>query len=123
MVRSAAEEMATDIYRIEIPIFDKFLGTLNSYVIKGSERNLIIDTGLDEEACMAAMQTGLRELDIDLKKTDFFITHMHPDHLTLAPRIATVKNKIYFNQAEADRLKSGVRWEDLVEACRVNGIP
>lgn len=120
---SRAEEIACGIYKIEIPIFDKFLGTLNSYVIRGSERNLIIDTGLDEQGCMDAMQAGLREIDIDLEKTDLFITHIHPDHLGLAPRLARATTKIYFNQLEADLLQSGLRWNNLVSVARRNGIP
>lgn len=79
------QEIFKNIYKIEIPIFNSPLKALNSYVIKGLERSLIIDTGLNQEECMNAMQAGLREIGVDLRETDFFITHIHPDHIGLVP--------------------------------------
>jgi len=69
------EEILANLYKIEIPLPDNPLKALNSYVIRNSERNLIIDTGWNQEECMNAIQTGLRELGVDIRKTDFFITH------------------------------------------------
>ena len=70
----------SDIYRLEIPLPGNPLRAVNSYVIKGGERNLIIDTGMNREECREAIDAGLRELGIDLEITDLFITHMHADH-------------------------------------------
>ena len=53
------EEILANLYRIEIPLPQSPLKALNSYVIKNPERNLIIDTGWNQEECMNAMQTGL----------------------------------------------------------------
>lgn len=39
------EEILTNLYKIEIPLPKSPLKALNSYVIKDTERNLIIDTG------------------------------------------------------------------------------
>ena len=69
------EEIASDFYRIEIPLPETQLKSVNSYVIRDTERNLIIDTGMYNDECFNAMQTALKKLDVDLKKTDFFITH------------------------------------------------
>lgn len=44
---------------------------LNSYVIEGPERTLIIDAGWNREECMLAMQASLRQLGVDLKKQTF----------------------------------------------------
>ena len=55
------EEIASDFYRIEIPLPDTLLKSVNSYVIRDKERNLIIDTGMYEDACLNAMQCGLEE--------------------------------------------------------------
>jgi glyoxylase-like metal-dependent hydrolase (beta-lactamase superfamily II) len=92
-------------------------------VIKNPERNLIIDTGWNQEECMNAMQTGLRELGVDLRETDFFITHLHADHLGLVSQLVTESSKIYFNQPDADRLKAGFLWDDFVSFARLNGYP
>jgi glyoxylase-like metal-dependent hydrolase (beta-lactamase superfamily II) len=117
------EEILPNLYKIEIPLPKNPLGSLNSYVITNSERNLIIDTGFNRDECLNTMQTGLRELGINLIKTDLFITHMHPDHLGLASSLATDTSKIYFNQPEADLVQSGVFLDDSYHfACR-NGFP
>ena len=117
------EEIVPNLYRIEIPLPNNPLKYLNSYLIKSSERNLIIDTGWNQEECMKAMQTGLKELGVDIKKTDFFITHLHTDHIGLVSRLASETSVIYFNQSEADRIKSGIRLDDLISLARMNGFP
>ena len=112
-----------DLYRIEIPLPKNPLKALNSYVIKSRERSLIIDTGWNQEECMVAMQEGLKELEIDIRKADFFITHLHTDHLGLVSSLVTDTSTIYFNQPEADRIKSGIVLDDLIRFARLNGFP
>jgi len=117
------EEILANLYKIEIPLPNSPLKALNSYVIKNSERNLVIDTGWNQEECMNAMQTGLRKLGVDIRKTDFFITHLHADHFGLVSNLITDTTRIYFNQPDADRFKSGFPWDDLVNFARLNGYP
>lgn len=117
------EEILPNLYRMEIPLPDSPLRALNSYVIKASERNLIIDTGWNRQECMNAMQAGLRRLSVDLRKTDFFITHGHGDHLGLVPDLAPDTSTIYFNQPDADWLKNAARWKAGSDFARVNGFP
>jgi glyoxylase-like metal-dependent hydrolase (beta-lactamase superfamily II) len=117
------QEIFKNIYKLEIPIFNSPLEALNSYVIKGLERSLIIDTGLNQEECMNSMQAGLREIGVDLRETDFFITHIHPDHIGLVPRLATDTTRIYFNQPEADWIRMGINWNDFIPLARSNGFP
>jgi glyoxylase-like metal-dependent hydrolase (beta-lactamase superfamily II) len=115
------EEIMANLYRIEIPLPKSPLKALNSYVIKNTERNLIIDTGWNQEECMYAMQTGLRELGVDIRKTDFFITHIHSDHLGLVSNLITDTSMIYFNQPDADWFNSGIHLDDFVIFARLNG--
>jgi glyoxylase-like metal-dependent hydrolase (beta-lactamase superfamily II) len=117
------EEILANLYKIEIPLPKNPLKALNSYVIKNTERNLIIDTGWDQEECMQAMQAGLKELEIDIEKTDFFITHLHADHFGLVSNLITGTSKIYFNQPDANRFRSGFRLDDFVNVARLNGYP
>ncbi len=117
------EEVGTNLYKIEIPLPRNPLRALNSYAIKGRERNLIIDTGWNQQECMDAMQAGLKELEIDIRETDFFITHFHTDHLGLVSNLITDTSTIYFNQPEADRLKSGISLDELMVFARLNGFP
>jgi glyoxylase-like metal-dependent hydrolase (beta-lactamase superfamily II) len=117
------EEILTNLYKIEIPLPNSPLKALNSYVIKDSERNLVIDTGWNQEECMNAMQTGLRKLGVDIRKTDFFITHLHADHFGLVSNLITDTTTIYFNQPDADRFRSGFPWDHFVNFARLNGYP
>jgi glyoxylase-like metal-dependent hydrolase (beta-lactamase superfamily II) len=117
------EEIFTNLYRIEIPLPESPLRAVNSYVIKGLERNLIIDTGWNQDECMNVMLAGLRELGVDIKKTDFFITHSHSDHLGLVSTLAPETSKIFFNRPDADRVNSGIRLNEFVRYARLNGFP
>ena len=117
------EEILANLYRIEIPLPKSPLKALNSYVIKDEERNLIIDTGWNQEECMEAMQAGLSELGVDLRRTDFFITHLHADHFGLLSNLVTDASKIYFNQPDANRFREGFRWDDFAHFARLNGYP
>jgi len=95
------EELLPDLYRAEIPLPRSPLKALNSYIIKGNGRFLIIDTGMNREECLLPMRSALQKLNIDLEKTDFFITHLHADHSGLVGVLATDSSKIYFNKTEA----------------------
>ena len=94
------ENLAKNLYRIIIPLPNSPLKDLNSYVIKGGDRNLIIDTGFNRTVCYEAMQQGLNELAIDLNRTDFMLTHMHADHTGLVERLATDSSRIFFSRID-----------------------
>jgi len=117
------EEILANLYKIEIPLPKSPLKALNSYVIRDAERNLIIDTGWNQEECLKAMQAGLSELGVDLRKTDFFITHLHADHFGLLSNLVTDTSKIYFNQPDVDRFRSGFLWDDFAHFARLSGYP
>jgi glyoxylase-like metal-dependent hydrolase (beta-lactamase superfamily II) len=92
-------------------------------MIKSSDRNLIIDTGFNREECMDAMQAALDELDVDLAKTDLFVTHLHADHFGLVGSLATETSKVYFNQPDAERIHATDGWENMLEFARTSGFP
>lgn len=95
------EPILPDLYRIEIPLPNSPLKALNSYLIKGQGRCLIIDTGMNREECLHPMLSALETLDVELEKTDFFITHLHADHLGLVGHLASEASTIYFNEVES----------------------
>lgn len=117
------EEISANLYRIEVPLPGSPLKAINSYLIKNADRILVIDTGWNQEVCMEAMRAGLRELGIDGHRIDFFITHLHADHFGLVSNLMTDHSKIYFNQPDADRFKSGFRLEEFLNFARSNGYP
>lgn len=104
------EEIATSLYRVVVPLPKNPLRTVNSYMIKDRERNLIIDTGMNLPEGREVFLAALKELDIDLEKTDFFITHFHIDHLELATSLVTKTSKLYLNQIESNALQNANRW-------------
>ncbi|MFC2050916.1 MBL fold metallo-hydrolase [Chloroflexota bacterium] len=120
------EELLPDLYRVEIPLPGSPLKALNSYVVKGRERFLLIDTGLNREECLRPMLSALKELDIDLSRTDFFITHLHADHSGLVGTLATDTSKVYFNRTEANSVffsGSEDHWKRLFDFYHSNGFP
>ena len=117
------EEVLPNLYKIEVPLPRNPLQAINSYIIKGQGQSLIIDTGMNREECMRVMSSGLKELEVDLKKTDFFITHLHADHLGLVSSLATDTSTIYFNQPDANSINSGSPWEKNARFAGINGFP
>ncbi len=117
------EEVATSIYRVEIPLPRNPLKALNSYVIKGRERHLVVDCGMRRKECKDAMLLGLDALGVDLCDTDFFITHFHADHLGLVSDLATSGAKIYLNEADATRLITPGLTDAFAGSARLHGFP
>ena len=74
------EEILANLHKVEIPLPKNPFKAVNSYVIKNSKRNLIIDTGWNQEEAMSAMQTGLRELGVDITKHEFDLEFVLPGH-------------------------------------------
>lgn len=117
------EEVLPNLYKIEVPLPKNPLKALNSYVIKAPERNMIIDTGLNHEKCKSVLCSGLRVLGVDFEKTDFFITHLHADHMGLVASLVSETSKIYFNRLDAELISCGGRWDDMRNFICKNGFP
>lgn len=117
------EQLLPNLYLIRIPLPGSPLGWVNSYVIKGLDRNLIIDTGLNRRECLEAMQAGLGEIEVDLKRTDFYITHMHTDHIALAPKLVQDSSTIYINRPDKEYIENWPGWEAISGSAGLNGFP
>ena len=118
-----ADEIMKGLYRIVVPLPNSPLKDLNSYVIKGDNRNLIIDTGFNRSVCYEAMQKGLDELGIDLSRTDFMLTHMHADHTGLVSRLASPTSKIFFSRIDSRVFDEDNSWQPLIDFAEINGFP
>src|SRR4030042_1748214 len=120
------EELLPGLYRVEIPLPRSPLKALNSYIVKGRERFLIIDTGMNREECLRPMRSELQKLDVDLSRTNFFITHLHADHSGLVGVLATDTSKVYFNKTEASSVAFQISedfWKVLFAFYDSNGFP
>lgn len=112
MSKPLFEEVLPSLYRVEVPLPNNPLKATNSYIIKG-DKNLIIDTGMNRKECMDALSAALTELQIDLQRTDFFITHLHADHSGLVGELATGEASVYFNQPDAEVIQNKHLWQEL----------
>jgi glyoxylase-like metal-dependent hydrolase (beta-lactamase superfamily II) len=121
------EEIVPNMYRTEIPLHGSPLKWLNSYIVKGDNRFLIIDTGFNREDCLKEMNASLHDLGVDLDKTDIFITHLHVDHIGLAGTLAKKSSKVYCNEMEAWMINSlqdnwNDYWQKIVDVYVANGF-
>lgn len=118
-----SEEVGAGIYRTEIPLRGNPLRAINSYLIRGDDRWLMIDTGMNRPECREAMLASLRELGADLRKTDIFVTHFHADHLGLVSELVQAGSRVYFNHPEAGLVHQADYWETLADTARLHGFP
>lgn len=94
-----------DIYRIDVPLPHNPLKNLNCYIVKTKEKNLIIDTGFNMIECYKALKEGLHELEVDIDKTDMFVTHLHSDHTGLVSDIMNEDSVIYMSRTDHEYVK------------------
>ncbi len=106
------QEIRPGLHVIEVPLPGSPLKSINSYVIRGDFRNLVIDTGMRRPECDEAIRRGLDELGVDLANTDFFITHLHADHIGLVSDLAADASLVYFNHPDAELLGGFARDAD-----------
>ena len=121
--KTMCKEVLPNLFRLKIPLPESPLKYLNSYVIRDPERSLIIDTGLNRKECLEAMQAGLREIGIDLAKSDFFITHLHADHFGLVGKLVTDSSNVFFSRPEKELMESWEGFGAMIAYAGRNGFP
>ncbi len=112
-----------NLFRIKVPLPESPLKYLNSYVVRGADRSMIIDTGLNRKECLEAMMAGLHEIGIDLRRTDIFITHLHADHFGLVGKLKTDSNHVYFSRPEREVMESWQGFDAMMAYAARNGFP
>lgn len=122
-------EVLKGIYMISLPFMRrrvKSIDEIKLYVIKGEERNILIDTGLNEEEYHGTLMKDLEEIGVSMENTDIFLTHMHPDHSGLLVKLKTPTNHIIAVEEEA-RLANALRtdeyWTPRYQKYLTEGLP
>lgn len=123
MSQTVIEQIRPDLFRAEIPLPRNPLKATNSYILKSDQRNLVIDTGMNREECKVALLNAFQQLDIDLKKTDYFVTHLHADHVGLVDLLSDSGTVIYFNRPDAEILNNENLWQLVSSLAGKHGFP
>ncbi len=120
------EEIVQRIYRIPVPLPGNPLKELNAYLIRGTDRNVLIDTGFRQPACREALFAGLRELGLRRGEVDVLLTHLHSDHSGLAPEAAQDRT-IYVSEVDRPSLDDPhyrrVNWGKADDRFQEEGFP
>lgn len=120
------EEILHHIYRIPIPLPGNPLRELNSYVILGGNRNLLIDTGFRQPACQKALFDGLAQLGLRPGDVEVLLTHLHSDHSGLAPEAAG-NHPICIGEEDmlylSDEAHKDFHWQQMNDRFREEGFP
>ena len=98
--RKRPEEIFENVYLIEVPLPNNPLKNLNSYLIKGDRRNLLIDTGFNQIECREALEAAFEALEVDFENTDIFLTHLHSDHTGLIGNFGGPKTVYYMSETD-----------------------
>ena len=117
------DEILPGLFRLKIPLPESPLKYLNSYVVRGASKSLIIDTGLNRKECLDAMRAGLTTIGIDLKAADIFITHLHADHFGLVTKLAADTSQVYFSRPEKELIESWEGFDAMIAYAGQNGFP
>lgn len=117
------EEIFPDIYRMQIPLPRNPLKAVNSYLIRGADRWLMVDTGMNRPECIEVMRAALKELAVDLDRTNIFITHAHSDHVGLVSELQAGSSKVFLHRADAEIVCDSNLWAGFVRAARAHGFP
>lgn len=110
------KEILPSVYLIEIPLPKNPLRVLNSYLFRGEERNLLVDTGFNLQECWVAMETALQQLGVSMDNTDLFLTHAHSDHAGLVEYLVTPSNRVLMGEEDVFILEAGLRDRRFLEA-------
>ena len=120
------KEILPELYVMEVPLPGSPLKALNSYLIKSRSRSLVIDTGMNREECRLKMLANLEELEVELEETDFFITHLHADHVGMAACLPSAQSRVYMGAIDSHILNNELgesRWRYLCEMLKTHGLP
>jgi glyoxylase-like metal-dependent hydrolase (beta-lactamase superfamily II) len=117
------EKVMKNIYRIPVILPRNPLRELNAYYIRGGESDLLIDTGFNLPECRAALSDGLEELKADRSKLNILGTHLHSDHIGLAPEFVGQGKCLYLGSPDCNILSNDRHWESMDVRFLAEGFP
>ncbi len=119
-------EILPGIYQLDIPLPNNPLKALKSYLIKGEDRSLLVDTGFNWPECYGAQMDAMEELAIDWNQIDIFVTHLHADHSGLVFVLASESSKIFCSEIDGHIIENASTdefWERADAFYKSHGYP
>lgn len=116
-------EVAPNIFLIPVPLPRNPLKAVNCYLIRGGERDLLVDTGMNRPECREALYAGLAALSVELPRTDLFITHLHADHSGLSAELAERGATPYASAEDGHFITANDHWEAFLDYAGRSGLP
>lgn len=84
-----ARSLGQGISIITLPLPFRSPPSVNAYVIEGSTGLTLIDCGVDSPECHQVLMEGMGALGLDpVSINTLVVSHLHPDHVGMAPRLA-----------------------------------
>ena len=99
---SGVEDLGGGLYRIPLPLPDDGLTAVNVYAITGEHGVDLVDAGIALDQARNRLAEALGRLGYGLPDIrNFFITHIHQDHYTLAVQLrSTLRGQITLGAEE-----------------------
>ncbi len=94
-------EVATGIYRLQLPISMPGLGHVNCYALEDQKGFSLIDPGLPGPASWSALIHRLDQLETSVKHVHtIVVTHSHPDHFGGVHQLRDISNSVLITHAD-----------------------
>jgi glyoxylase-like metal-dependent hydrolase (beta-lactamase superfamily II) len=123
-------EVTPGIYRMPLPLPIAFLSHINTYLVRGDNGSLLIDTGWNTKDAFNSLKKQLADGGIDGREINqIVITHVHPDHYGLAGKLKKLFGAtLAFHHLEKDFIETRyVNMEELLQKLgnwlHHNGVP
>ena len=116
----APYEVLPGVHRIQLPL-PFSLGLINVYLVRLHEGYLLIDCGMNTEACFEALSHAIEAAGAGWQDIrEILLTHIHPDHMGLAHRVLQLTEaRLWLHEHDAEflgRLTQFERYQKWAEA-------
>lgn len=123
-------EVTPGIYQLQLLLPNIYLEHINTYLVRGDNECLLVDTGWDMEEVFDSLKKQLDEIGVSFKDISRIVTtHVHPDHYSLAGRLKQLSNaRLAMHLLERDVIELRyVNTDNLRQQIglwfQINGVP
>jgi glyoxylase-like metal-dependent hydrolase (beta-lactamase superfamily II) len=111
-------EVIPGIYRMPLPLPVSKLSHINTYLVKGDNGYLLVDTGWNTKEAFASLKNQLAEIGINGQEISrIVVTHTHPDHYGMAGKLKELYGAtLYLHHLEKDFIETRyVNMDELIQ--------